>query len=401
MRGFWTTRTGSARSLAFFSAVLMIGFGLTACGTVDNALFGGDEETAAAPPPAAAPAQPQSLPGTLPGSGGAEAAPAPASTAAEEPSAAPAPGSASITPVTIMPGRNTGTVVNKTISSLRDNLSEMQGKLVADASQLSNLKDAATGFAGTYNAAKADITTHLQVGTTRGNPELVRQWNTAQSALDSLSGNINSVGALGTQVADISSRAHYILNTIQATYNVSGAVDEDHRQLGVLQDETSQTIVLIDRLLSEISNDVQRQTAYVANERASLTTLAAAIKNGAIYGGGLGTTMVPAPASYGPESGTPLVTIRFNRANVEYQQVLYNALMKALQARPDATFSVVAVSPTKGSAAAIQLAQTAAQRHAQQVLRSMTDMGVPSARLSISSSTDPSIMNSEVRVYVR
>jgi hypothetical protein len=34
-------------------------------------------------------------------------------------------------------------------------------------------------------------------------------------------------------------------------------------------------------------------------------------------------------------------------------------------------------------------------------MRSMTDMGVPAARLAISSATDPGAGSSEVRVYVR
>ena len=56
----------------------------------------------------------------------------------------------------------------------------------------------------------------------------------------------------------------------------------------VLEDETNQTIVLIDRLLKAASEDTQRQTAYAANERANLTTLAGAIKNGELYGADLG-----------------------------------------------------------------------------------------------------------------
>ncbi len=309
--------------------------------------------------------------------------------------------SAPITPISIEPGSDTGTAVGHTVASLRGALSAMQGKIVGAANQLADLKNSAAQFAGTYHQHKATITTRLQVGTTRGNPELVSQWNAAQSALDSLTGNINSMNALGTQVADISSRAHYILDTIQATYNVSGAVDEDHRQLSVLEDETNQTIVLTDRLLKEVSDDIQRQTAYVANERSNLTTLSAAIKNGELYGSALGMSG-PSPVAYGTApAGTPLVTIRFDHRNVEFQQILYTALNQALQSRPNATFSVVAVSPTRGTAAAVQLSQTAAQRHAQQVLRAMTDMGVPGARLGISSSTDPSIAAPEVRVYVR
>jgi hypothetical protein len=40
-------------------------------------------------------------------------------------------------------------------------------------------------------------------------------------------------------------------------------------------------------------------------------------------------------------------------------------------------------------------------RHARDVVRSLSDMGVPANRLNMSSSTDPGIGASEVRVYVR
>jgi len=276
---------------------------------------------------------------------------------------------------------------------------------VGAAQQLSDLHGQAATLASNYHESKAHITTRLQLGTTRGNPELVAEWNTAQTSLDQLTGNINSLNALGTTVASISSRAHFDLDTIQSTFNVSGAVDEDHRQLSVLEDETDQSVVLIDRLMREISEDVQRQTAYVANERANLTTLASAIKNGELYGSELGAPMLAsttAPASFGgAPAGAALVTIRFDHPNVEYQQILYTALSQALQSRPGAGFDVVGVSPTRGTAAAVQLAQTDARRHAQSVMRTITEMGVPATRLGISSATDPSIGASEVRVYVR
>jgi hypothetical protein len=230
----------------------------------------------------------------------------------------------------------------------------------------------------------------------------VAQWNSAQSALDQISVNINAMNTLGADIANDSSTAHFTLDQITATFNVSGAVDEDHRQLSVLEDETNQTIVLIDRLLRDVSEDVQRQTAYAGNERANLTTLASAIKNGELYGADLGSPMLAslsnASVAY---NTTPLVVIRFDRPNVDYQQILYAALNQALQTRPQAAFSVVAVSPTRGTVAAVQLAQTAAKRHAQEVMRSITDMGVPASRLAVASSTDPNATSSEVRVFVR
>jgi hypothetical protein len=99
--------------------------------------------------------------------------------------------------------------------------------------------------------------------------------------------------------------------------------------------------------------------------------------------------------------GTPLVVVKFDHPDVDYQQILYAALNQALQNRPGANFQVVAVSPTRGTAASVQIAQSTARRHAQDVMRSMTDMGVPASRLNVASTTDPGTTISEVRVFVR
>jgi hypothetical protein len=376
--------------------MLASGLALAGCSDLDNELFGDDTGSSdqVAAPAAAAPSG-QAMAGTLPGeSGGGEIGSGGSSLAPV----------ATITPVTIDPGSDTGTAVSKTIQTLRGQIAGLQQKLTTNAQRLADLRNAGAGAAAGYQEARAHITTRLQIGTTRGNPELVSEWNNAQTALDSLSGNINALNALGNDVTSDASSAHYALDQIDATYNVSGAVDEDHRQLSLLEDETDQTIVLIDRLLKEVSADVQRQTAYVANERGNLTTLASAIKNGELYGADLGSPGLTSGLVSGGQmatAGTPLVVIRFDHPNVDYQQILYAALNQALQNRPGADFQVVAVSPTRGSAASVQLAQSAARRHAQEVLRSMTDMGVPATRLGVASATDPSASTSEVRVFVR
>jgi len=382
MRGF-QAKTGLGTGL-FLALALTVG--LSACSDIDN-MFGDDSDQVDLAAPTA------NAPGT----------PAPVAAAPAAPPAAGAGASvATITPVAIAPGTDTGTAVNKTIQSLRSQLEGLEGKLTTDSQQLANLRNTAATAATAYQESKARITARLQIGTTKGNPELVSEWNNAQASLDSLSANINALNTLGTEIAGDSSTAHFVQDQIGATFNVSGAVDEDHRQLSLLQDETSQTLVLIDRLLTEVSSDVQRQTAYVASERGGLTTLASAIKNGELYGGLPGISAAAAGGSFQlAGAGSPLVTIRFDRSNVDYQQMLYAALNQALQSRPNAGFEVVAVAPTRGSAASVQIAQTAAERHAQEVMRSMTDMGVPAARLSIASATDPAATASEVRVFVR
>jgi hypothetical protein len=409
MRGL-PAKPGLKKSL-FLACALTGLLGLTACSDIGSAfdsMFGGDEtdtEAAGPPPDAGAPPTAEALAPPTAGAGsltaGTSAVGAPTASAPLTTQVGMAP-MVTITPVNIEAGADTGTQVNRTIQTLRSQMMGVESKLAANAQRLNDLRNQGAAAAGAYQGSKAQITTRLQVGTTKGNPELVNQWNNAQTSLDQLSANINALNGLGTEVSNDSSSAHFALDQIGATFNVAGAVDEDHRQLLLLQDETSQTLVMIDRLLSEISDAVQRQTSYVANERGALTSLSAAIKNGELYGGTPGITT--ASASGGVQlasAGTPLVVIRFDRPDVDYQQILYAALNQALQQRPNAGFEVVAVSPTRGTAASVQIAQTTAKRHAQEVMRSMTDMGVPATRMGIASATDPGAAGSEVRVFLR
>ncbi len=369
------------------------GIGLAGCGSIDDALFGNQPPAA---PPAAETTQPPE--GATAETGAGEAAPvvapAPATGAAELGIALPA----------IEPGTDTGTPVGQTVQRLRGEISALHDKAAADLQQYGTLRTAVAQNVTTYQEAKSHIIIRLQVGTTKGNPQLVNTWNTGQSALDTLTGNINSFAALGTEAATDAGRAHTERDTISDTFNMAGGVDEDHRQLTALQQEASQLASALDRLNTDIARDVQRQTAFVASERSSLATLENDIKNGELYAtsGTMATpTASPIPAAGSSEMAKAIVTIRFDRAKVEFEQDLYAALNQALQAKPGASFSVVAVSPTRGSAAALRKVQSQAQRHAQEVLKSMTDMGVPAARVTIASSTDPGVSSSEVRVYAK
>jgi len=385
MRGIPAKR--GLKSGLLLACVLTAGLGLTACSDLDNMFDDSNSDISASDA-----ASPTATGGTA----------VPAPTAEAPPIAGGGAPVATITPVAIDPGSDTGTQVNKTIQTLRNQMSGLETKLAANAARLADLRNNGAAAAGAYQESKARITTRLQVGTTKGNPELVSEWNSAQSSLDTLSANINQLNALGTDVTGDSSSAHFVLDQIGATFNVSGAVDEDHRQLSLLEDETNQTIVLVDRLLKETSDNIQRQTAYVASERSNLAVLSNSIKNGELYGGTPGLSAAAASNNLQfAATGTPLVVVRFDRPNVDYQQILYAALNQALQSRPNSSFQVVAVSPTRGNAASVQIAQTTARRHAQEIMRSMTDMGVPASRLNVASSTDPSATASEVRVFMR
>ena len=97
----------------------------------------------------------------------------------------------------------------------------------------------------------------------------------------------------------------------------------------------------------------------------------------------------------------PLVVIRFDRTDVEFKQALYTAVSTALERHPQSTFDLVSVAPNMGSPADVAIASNAAKRHADTVLQALSEMGLPSNRVPLSSTTSPSVQTNEVHFYVR
>jgi hypothetical protein len=359
-----------------------------------------DTQTAAVAPEAETPPPTESgqLPGTLPPAG-----PSVASAATVTPVAA-ASFASNVRPIRIEPGRNTGTAVGKTVAGLRGEIIGIENKLMENARRLGVLRQGNARATERYQNSRAVIMTRLQVGTTRGNPELVNQWNVAQGSLDQLATNLNSLGNIGADATNDTTAIRQALQQITAAYDLAGGVDDDHRQLSVLEDEARQMLVSCDRLRKEVSADIPRQASFIAAERASLAQLANSIKRGDIYSSAGTQSYASVPdvpvALASADASQPLVVIKFNRPNVSYQQILLSALQQALKSRPSAAFKIVAVTPTRGSAAEVARAQGASKRHAEDVLQSMTDMGVPATRLQVASSTDPQVQAAEVRVFV-
>lgn len=93
--------------------------------------------------------------------------------------------------------------------------------------------------------------------------------------------------------------------------------------------------------------------------------------------------------------------IRFDNPNVEYEQALYTALKGALDRKPDAVFDLVAIAPTKGGAGQNAVKSTTTKRHADQVLRSMSNMGLPGNRVTTSQTSSDTLDATEVQIYVR
>ncbi|MEM7618624.1 MAG: hypothetical protein AAF244_04485 [Pseudomonadota bacterium] len=331
-----------------------------------------------------------------------------------------------------------GTIVGQKVDELSKELFALNSRLSALSTNLNNIEAEGRNLAAGYYASVATINTQLQSGTTPGNPRLVQKLDTAQNNLEMLADNVADLNSLAVEIADAASRSSYLLDTVRSTYNLSGAVEEDHVRLANFEDQVNTAIVGVDRLLNEVNDDIARTNTYLASERNNLRTLALAVSNGDYYGNNLSNNpfsaapvtaliqpegMIPppvqavpvsplsvppamqpnnystiAPAAAGPR---PLAKIKFDKANVEYEQPIYTAVQEALARYPNARFELIAVHPTTGNAAEQAIESTRARRSAEKVLRTLTQFGIPLNQIDMSYAPNPEASSSEVHLFLR
>lgn len=307
---------------------------------------------------------------------------------------------------TIVSGPTSGTAVGQKVAGLRAELAQLQGNVLRQEQELQALRARIISDSQRYHGTVAAISSRLQLGTTPGNPALQQQWREAQAELEAISNDVLAMNRLSNEVSTTSSTAAYLLNAVQATRSLPGAIEEDHRQLRIMEDEVQRSTVNLERLLSDLSQDINRQQQYVGAQRGDLTTLAMGIQAGQLYAQSLGVQVAPVstvtlPAAMVTAQDRPLMVIKFNRQNVQYESRLYDAVKSALDRRPSAVFDVIAVSPRRGSPGETALGATNARRNAESVLRSLTNMGLPPGRVRISAMQSDAAASGEVHVFVR
>ena len=321
------------------------------------------------------------------------------------------------------------TFVGMKVAALKAEYGQFQGNLAQHQQELQAIRQAQGSNGQAYFNTIAAINARLQVGTTPGNPQLVAQWGQAQSTLDRMNSDVARLNALSNSVASDSSFGNYLLNEVRSAYSLQGGIDSDRDQLRQVENQTIAGLTTVNQLLNNLGDEIGRQSGYIANERNNLVTLALAIQNGQLYGPSLANRNFaqspspapaiasaapaprPAPRPAAPRASAPtssigsedrpLVVIRFDQPNVDYEQPLYTAVSRALERKPSATFTIQAVAPNAGSAADVAVNTNASRQNAENVLRSLTSMGLPADRVSLAATMSPDIQSSEVRIFVR
>ena len=308
-----------------------------------------------------------------------------------------------------------GTFVGQKIDPLKTDYTSVGDAFDVHRDSYEEVKSRVYGAATEFFGTVAAINTKLQLGTTPGNPVLVRQYDQAQGELDNIEEYLREINLLNQKVNADAGVVALLKSTINKVLRLAGAIDQDHRQLEVLEDDVEKLEIDIARLINEITEEISRQAGFAKIENQNLLVMAVAIRNGEAMGTGIlnrSFLAAQALADVGPPdqqlevpkvniSGLPLVVIRFDDPDINYEKTLFDAIGITVDKKPDASFGLVAVAPIGKNEAETRINSSKVKKYAERVLRSLVSFGLPSKKVALTAKTSGDVVVPEVHIYVQ
>ena len=308
-----------------------------------------------------------------------------------------------------------GTFVGQKIDPLKTDFTSVGDAFDVHRDSYEEVKTRVYGSATEFFGTVAAINTKLQLGTTPGNPVLVRQYDQAQGELDNIEEYLREINLLNQKVNADAGVVALLKSTINKVLRLAGAIDQDHRQLEVLEDDVEKLEIDIARLINEITEEISRQSGFAKIENQNLLVMAVAIRNGEAMGTGIlnrSFLAAQALADAGPPdqqldvpqvniSGLPLVVIRFDDPDINYEKTLFDAIGITVDKKSDASFGLVAVAPIGKNEAETRINSSKVKKYAERVLRSLVSFGLPSKKVALTAKTSGDVVVPEVHIYVQ
>ena len=308
-----------------------------------------------------------------------------------------------------------GTFVGQKINPLREDFVAVAEAFSIHRDSYEEIKSRVYGASTEFYGTIAAINTKLQLGTTPGNPVLVRQYDQGQSELDNIEEYMREINLLNQKVNADAGVVALLKSTLNKTLRLAGAIDQDHRQLELLEDDTEKLEIDIARLINEITEEISRQAGLAKIENQNMLVMAVAIRNGEAMGTGIlnrSFLAAQALAAAGPPdqqldvpqvniTGLPLVVIRFDDPDINYEKTLFDAIGTTVDKKSDATFGLVAVAPIGKNEGETRINSSKVKKYAERVLRSLVSFGLPSKKVALTAKTSGDVVVPEVHIYVQ
>lgn len=303
--------------------------------------------------------------------------------------------------------QNTGTAMGAKTMTIDADLRRLGDGIDRRSAEFHRADDAHRADVRAYAETVRAIEARLKAGSAPADPALVAQDAQARRQLDRVAEDVAQLNAVGSEIASEVAFAAYVEQELKSAATFEAA-PEDQRQLAALRPVAAEDRAVAARLADAVNTALARGSASLADERRHLAMVDTAVRTGHAVAPAQTASASPAAsashraaASAAAHTQRPLVIIRFDRPDVPYQQVLYTAVKRALERRPDATFDLVAVSPARDDEAQLRTVTTHAQRDAEDVLHTLSSMGLPAGRVRVSAMMSSEVATNEVQIFVR
>ena len=95
---------------------------------------------------------------------------------------------------------------------------------------------------------------------------------------------MNNLQIVNNRVTADAALITHLRNAIDSSFFISGAIDEDHNQLKVLNDDVQRTQVLYARLMDELEEKIAREILILNDERQYMKKLSEDVEIGKFGG---------------------------------------------------------------------------------------------------------------------
>ncbi|MBQ8677378.1 MAG: hypothetical protein IJ529_02775 [Alphaproteobacteria bacterium] len=307
----------------------------------------------------------------------------------------------------IVNGSYTGTFVGQRVAAFRQELSQIKQEQKSNAREFEKINANISNNASLYQKTISAVENKLQNGTTPGNPNMYAMLQQAQGNVQNMFANANALENLSTKTSNALTSLNYLENSINAAFAISGAVDEDHKQLRELQNESGILAQKVSSLNEKVTGAANFQQQNAIQSSQEINALHESVKTGsntvrpAVHGRSFPVTPIaraekpalPVRHIENRTAGLPLFAVRFNEKNVNYHDGLNTAIKSALNRKPGAMFDIVAVSNSSS--------RNQAQERAAKIFNEIVSFGANANNVNLSAKISEKNPTVEVMVFVK
>ncbi|MHA1539660.1 MAG: hypothetical protein ACTSXQ_04210 [Alphaproteobacteria bacterium] len=298
-----------------------------------------------------------------------------------------------------------GVFAYKYIEELRKSFYNLKHKSNQRKKQFEKAQHKARKNISDYFDKTAKIKSRLQSGTVSKDYKLRNIWKKAKGNLDDVNLATMEMATMAKTMTPSLTLTSFLLDRIRELYTSSTATEDDKHTLVRLEQDAIKTLEALNHTISEVNNFVVSRDATLNAEQGHLARLNIAIENGWFNHPSI-IDRVPAGMNGGQNKTyndkRPLIVIRFeNGKKTSYAKALDKAINTALKNAPDLKLDLITVTENRGSEEGIKHKEDAGKKNAEDIIRTLSQIGIPLNRLTLSATKSTYVHGNEVQIYTK